>query len=162
MCAPQGCGTFGANESGGRQNIPSKCDFLHLPHGIRSPAKLGNELGFSLYFTVNGSICISLYQKAKCASCSSCLTLRTPWTAAHQAPLPVGFSRQEYWGGRPDGKVSPGTLAPGTLAPGTLTPGTQASSPSRNTHIPIQPPWYAGLFPPLDVDKLILNHLMIY
>ena len=23
--------------------------------------------------------------------------LATPWTAAHQAPLSVGFSRQEYW-----------------------------------------------------------------
>ena len=23
----------------------------------------------------------------------------TPWTAAHQAPLSVGFSRQEYWSG---------------------------------------------------------------
>ena len=25
----------------------------------------------------------------------------TPWTAAHQAPLSVGFSRQEYWSGVP-------------------------------------------------------------
>ena len=25
----------------------------------------------------------------------------TPWTAAHQAPLSVGFPRQEYWGGLP-------------------------------------------------------------
>ena len=25
----------------------------------------------------------------------------TPWTAAHQAPPPMGFSRQEYWGGVP-------------------------------------------------------------
>ena len=25
----------------------------------------------------------------------------TPWTAAHQAPLSTGFSRQEYWGGVP-------------------------------------------------------------
>ena len=25
----------------------------------------------------------------------------TPWTAAYQAPLPVGFSRQEYWSGVP-------------------------------------------------------------
>ena len=25
----------------------------------------------------------------------------TPWTVAHQAPLPVGFSRQEYWSGLP-------------------------------------------------------------
>ena len=26
-----------------------------------------------------------------------CPTLRNPWTAAHQASLPMGFSRQEYW-----------------------------------------------------------------
>jgi len=25
----------------------------------------------------------------------------TPWTAAHQAPLSMGFSRQEYWTGLP-------------------------------------------------------------
>ena len=23
----------------------------------------------------------------------------TPWTVAHQAPLSMGFSRQEYWSG---------------------------------------------------------------
>ena len=27
--------------------------------------------------------------------------LATPWTAAHQAPLSLGFSRQEYWSGVP-------------------------------------------------------------
>ena len=25
----------------------------------------------------------------------------TPWTVAHQAPLSVGFPRQEYWNGLP-------------------------------------------------------------
>ena len=25
----------------------------------------------------------------------------TPWTTAHQAPLPMGFSRQEHWSGVP-------------------------------------------------------------
>ena len=25
----------------------------------------------------------------------------TPWTAAFQAPPPIGFSRQEYWSGVP-------------------------------------------------------------
>ena len=25
----------------------------------------------------------------------------TPWTAAYQAPLPMGFSRQEHWSGVP-------------------------------------------------------------
>ena len=27
--------------------------------------------------------------------------LATPWTLAHQAPLSMGFSRQEYWSGVP-------------------------------------------------------------
>ena len=27
--------------------------------------------------------------------------LATPWTAAYQAPLSMGFSRQKYWGGLP-------------------------------------------------------------
>ena len=29
----------------------------------------------------------------------SCLTLATPWTVAHQAPLSMGFSRLENWSG---------------------------------------------------------------
>ena len=31
----------------------------------------------------------------------SCLTLATPWTLACQAPLSMGFARQEYWSGMP-------------------------------------------------------------
>ena len=31
----------------------------------------------------------------------SCLTLLTLWTRAHQAPLSMGFPRQEYWSGLP-------------------------------------------------------------
>ena len=27
------------------------------------------------------------------------LNLCTPWTVAHQTPLSLGFSRQEYWSG---------------------------------------------------------------
>ena len=37
-----------------------------------------------------------------------CLTLATPWTIAYQAPLSMGFSRQEYWSGLPF--PSPGDL----------------------------------------------------
>ena len=29
----------------------------------------------------------------------SCPTFATPWTVAHQAPLSMEFSRQEYWNG---------------------------------------------------------------
>ena len=30
-----------------------------------------------------------------------CPTLVTPWTVAYQAPLSMGFSRQDYWSGLP-------------------------------------------------------------
>ena len=30
-------------------------------------------------------------------------SLQPPWTAAYQAPPSMGFSRQEYWSGLPDG-----------------------------------------------------------
>ena len=28
-------------------------------------------------------------------------SFETPWTVAHQAPLSLGFTRQEYWSGLP-------------------------------------------------------------
>jgi len=37
--------------------------------------------------------------KVKVKSLSHVLLLATPWTAAHQAPPFMGFSRQEYWSG---------------------------------------------------------------
>ena len=37
-----------------------------------------------------------------CAQSLSCVRLFvTPWTVAHQAPLSMGFSRQENWSGLP-------------------------------------------------------------
>ena len=39
--------------------------------------------------------------KVKVKSLSQVRLLATPWTAAHQAPPSMGFSRQEYWSGVP-------------------------------------------------------------
>ena len=39
--------------------------------------------------------------EVKVKSLSPVQLLVTPWTAAHQAPPTVGFSRQEYWSGVP-------------------------------------------------------------
>ena len=39
--------------------------------------------------------------KVKVKSLSHVRLLVTPWTAVHQAPLSMGFSRQEYWSGVP-------------------------------------------------------------
>ena len=53
-----------------------------------------------------------------------CPTLTTPWTVAHQAPLSMGFSRQEYWSGLPF--PPPGDLPdPGIKL---LSPALQADS----------------------------------
>ena len=40
-------------------------------------------------------------RKVKVKSLSRVRLLATPWTAAHQAPPSMGFSRQEYWSGVP-------------------------------------------------------------
>ena len=52
----------------------------------------------------------------------SCPTLAAPWTVAHQAPLSMGFSRQEYWSGLPF--PSPGDLPDPGIKPGS--PALQA------------------------------------
>ena len=43
----------------------------------------------------------------------------TPWTAAHQAPQSMEFSRQEYWSGLPF--PSPGDLPNPGIEPGSPT-----------------------------------------
>ena len=53
-----------------------------------------------------------------------CLTLETPWTGAHQAPLSIRFSRQEYWSGLPF--PSPGDLPDPGIKP--RTPALKADS----------------------------------
>ena len=51
----------------------------------------------------------------------------TPWTVARQAPLSVGFSKQEYWSGLLC--PSPGDLPNPGIEPATLTsPHWQAGS----------------------------------
>ena len=46
--------------------------------------------------------------RKKVKSLSRVRLFATPWTVAHQAPLSMGFSRQEYWSGLPF--PSPGDL----------------------------------------------------
>ena len=48
----------------------------------------------------------------------------TPWTIAHQTPLSMGFSRQEYWSGLPF--PSPGDLPKPGIEPGS--PALQADA----------------------------------
>ena len=57
----------------------------------------------------------------------------TPWMVAHQAPLSMEFSRQEYWNGLPF--PTPGDLP---------NPGMELISPTS---------------PALQADSLLLRHL---
>ena len=57
----------------------------------------------------------------------SCPALATPWTVAGQAPLSMGFPRQEYWSGLPF--PSPGDLPdPGIKSISPVAPALASSS----------------------------------
>ena len=64
--------------------------------------------------------------------------LVTPWTVARQAPLSMGFSRQEYWSGLPF--PSPGALPHlgnklTSLKSPTLVGGFFTTSATSKTHV---------------------------
>ena len=52
----------------------------------------------------------------------------TPWTVAHQAPLSMGFSRQEYWSGFP-------FPPPGDLPDAGIETASQQKMGQRTKHI---------------------------
>ena len=64
-----------------------------LPHPWDSP---GWNTGVGCHLLLQ---CMKVKSESEVAQ--SCPTLATPWTAAYQAPPPMGFSRQEYWSGVP-------------------------------------------------------------
>ena len=64
-----------------------------LPLGLSGLISLQSK-GLSRVFSNTHCTCMHI--------CFSRVQLcATPWTAAHQAPLSTGFSRQEYWSGLP-------------------------------------------------------------
>ena len=56
----------------------------------------GKNTGVGCHFLLQ---CMKVKSESEVAQ--SCPTFVTPWTAAYQAPLSMGFSRQEYWSGVP-------------------------------------------------------------
>ena len=68
--------------------------------------------------------------KVKAKSLSHVQLFGTPWTVARQAPLSMGFSRQEYWSELPF--PSPGDLP---------DPGIELGSPALQADaLPSEPP----------------------
>ena len=68
---------------------------------------------------------------------SHVLLFATPWTVAHQAPLSMGFSMQEYWSGLPcphpgdlpNPDIKPTSLKSPALIGGLFTTGTTWEAP---------------------------------
>ena len=85
-----------------------------------------------LSYKTNAGIKCSLFytMKVKVIVAQSCLNLCHPWTVVHQAPLSMGFPRQEYWSGLP-------FPPPGDLP----NPGNESSSPALLADsLPSDPP----------------------
>ena len=89
--------------------------FKGLDLGNSVPEELGTEVHNIVQEAVNKTI--PKKQESKKAkwflkegrlSFNRVRLFATPWTVAHQAPLSMGFSRQEYWSGLPF--PSPGDL----------------------------------------------------
>ena len=69
-------------------------------------------------------------ERKKVKSLSRVRLFSTPWTVAYQAPLSMGFSRQECWSGLPF--PSPGDLP---------DPGIKSGSPALQADVlPSEPP----------------------
>ena len=78
------------------QSCPTLCDPI-------DGSPLGSSVPGILQATTLEWVAISFSNtwrwKVKGKSLSRARLLATPWTAAYQAPLSMGFSRQEYWSG---------------------------------------------------------------
>ena len=74
---------------------------------------------------LNVCVCVCVYELL-----SHVQLFATPWTVAYQAPLSMGFSRQEYWSGLPF--PSPGDLPNPGIEP--RPPALQADA------LPSEPP----------------------
>ena len=70
---------------------PHRWQATRLPRPWDSPS---SHTGVGCHFLLQ---CM----KMKVKLLSHVQLLATPWTAAHQTPLPMGFSRQEHWSGVP-------------------------------------------------------------
>ena len=84
---------------------------------MEAQIRVNNLPKFTCWFEFLTYICL----KMKVLVIQSCLFV-TPWTVAHQAPLPMEFSRKEYWREQP-------FLSPGDLSHTVIEPSSSAFLP---------------------------------
>ena len=79
---------------------------------------------------------ITVWSKVKVKLLSCVQVFATLWTVAHQAPPPMGFSRQECWSGLPN--PSPGNLPDSGIEPRSPTLQTDALTSEPSTEFLVQ------------------------
>ena len=80
------------------QSCPTLCDPIDgSPPGSAVPGILQSRTPERVAISFS-NVC---KWKVKVKSLSHVWLFETPWTAAYQAPPPMGFSRQEHWSGLP-------------------------------------------------------------
>ena len=74
-----------------RSKIRDRRQPTRLPHPWDSPGRNTGMVAISFSNAWKWKVKVKLVNRVR--------LFATPWTAAYQAPPPVGFSRQEYWSG---------------------------------------------------------------
>ena len=98
-------------------------------NGIHDTCESSRKCQFILFCCP--CIMIICYYEVKCQLLSRVQVFVIPWTVAQQAPLPMEFSRQEYWSGFPF--PSPGDIP---------NPGIEPRSPALQTDsLPSESNW---------------------
>ena len=86
-------------------NQPSYCELCFFPLTSDWMSDYILPLGIRIHplwsCCIHTELSKSLTSSSKCQALSCVWLTATPWTVAHQGPLSIGFSRQEYWSGLP-------------------------------------------------------------
>ena len=77
-------------------------------------------------------VCVCVYVNES-ASLSVLFNSVTPWTGAHQAPLSMGFFRQEHWSGLPF--PSSGDLPNSGIKPALQADSSLSGPPRKSMYI---------------------------
>ena len=101
---------------------PMFLTFLYWQEDLYHHHHLGSPY-MCVYIHMCVCVCVCVYVNES-ASLSVLFNSVTPWTGAHQAPLSMGFFRQEHWSGLPF--PSSGDLPNSGIKPGS--PALQADS----------------------------------
>ena len=121
---------FLSGKSHGQRNLAAYSPWCHKESDTTEPLNNINHKVFLISLQIPWVMLLLLLSHF-----SRVRLLATPWTAAYQAPLPMGFPRQEYWSGLPF--LSPSNLPDPS---GVKHPSPPSAGRFFTTELPGKPP----------------------